>query len=81
MKKPSQLQQGTNLADQLDTYSASVRAKQTARWWSKRIQRWTPYAAAVGSSLALTTAADAGIIYSGPQNVSNSFAGNGTQAP
>jgi hypothetical protein len=78
MKKRSQLQQGTNLADQLDTYSASVRANQTAGWWSKRIQRWTPYAAAVGSGLALTTALDAAIIYSGPQSTSVTAPGNGT---
>ena len=77
MKKSSQLQQGTNLADQLDTYSASVRANYTAGSWSKRIRGWTPYAAAVGSSLALTTAADADIIYSGPKNISFS-GGEGT---
>jgi hypothetical protein len=78
MKKASQLQQGTNLADQLDTYSASVRANQTAGWWSKRIQRWTPYAAAVGSGLALTTALDAAIIYSGPDSTQVTAGGNGT---
>src|SRR5262245_27933850 len=77
MKKTSQLQQGTKLANQLDSYSASVRANQTAASWSKRIRRWTPYAAAVGSSLALTTAADADIIYSGIRNISFS-GGEGT---
>ncbi len=77
MKKPSQLQQGTNLADQLDSYSASVRANHAARSWSKRIRRWTPYAAAVGSSLALTTATDADIIYSGTHTSFTVF--HGTQ--
>jgi hypothetical protein len=53
-----------NLTQQLDAY-ASAHPERTIGWkaW---LRGWPAYAAATGSSLALTTAADAGIIYSGP---------------
>ncbi len=54
------------LSDQLEAYSATARSHSAV--WKRRVRRWTPYAAAIGSSLALTTAADAAVIYSGPLN-------------
>jgi len=55
---------GGDLEPRLDAYEAQARAVT-----AKRLARWPAYAAAVGSGLAFATAADAGIIYSGPQNV------------
>ena len=60
-----------DLRVQLDAYAATVSAN--TRNWKERMRDWLPYAAAVGSGLALTTAADAGIIYSGPQNLTLSI--------
>jgi hypothetical protein len=57
-----------NLNQQLEGYEISVQANRGQ--WKDRLGCWPAYAAAVSSGLALTTAADAGIIYSGPQNVS-----------
>ncbi len=60
------------LERQLDAYLASARANVPPRWREKLVS-WSAYAAAAGSALAFTTAAEAGIIYSGIQNVSASL--------
>jgi hypothetical protein len=57
-----------DLKRRLDAYSARVRANSLQRW-KKNLLSGSAYAAAAGSALAFTTAADAGIIYSGPLNV------------
>ncbi len=78
MEHQLDVQRNKDLAGQLDAYAASVRANTAG--WKERLRGWTPYAAAVGSGLALTTAADAGIIYSGVQDVQVSLTASGTIA-
>ena len=72
------MREGVNLEAQLDAYEASSSLGDGAA--GKRWHRaWPIYAAAAGSSLAMTTAAGAAIIYSGPnQNVSASINGLGS---
>ncbi len=55
------------LASQLDAYSDCARKKADLAGGRRN---WLPYAAAIGSGLALATSADAAVIYSGTQNVS-----------
>jgi len=54
----------TDLEQRLDAYEAQARAVGTSA--TTGLRRWSAFAAAAGSSLAFATAADAGIIYSGP---------------
>jgi hypothetical protein len=68
MSTRAQTAQGAELERRLDAYSARVRAHGSHRW-KKNLLSGSAYAAAAGSALAFTTAADAGIIYSGPLNV------------
>jgi hypothetical protein len=72
MQHQAETQPGTNLNQRLDAYATSVQANR-ASGWKERLGGWRPYAAALGSGLALTTAADADIIYSGPLNLSASI--------
>jgi hypothetical protein len=55
------------LVSQLDAYSDCARKKADLAGGRRN---WLPYAAAIGSGLALATSADASIMYSGTQNVS-----------
>jgi len=60
----------TNLENDLNAYSRSVTANGTPANWRRRLGHWPMYAAAAGSALALSTAAEANtIVYSGPKNV------------
>jgi hypothetical protein len=65
-----------SLKTKLDAYDAQSADDGTAS--KERHRKWAVYAAAAGSGLALTTSAEAGIIYSGVQNVSvNTSQGTG----
>jgi len=58
----------TTLDHDLKAYSASI--KPGGAGWQSRLGRWPVYAAAAGSTLAFSTAADANtIVYSGPQQL------------
>jgi hypothetical protein len=52
----------------LASYSSSARSLISVKG-SRKARNWGIYAAATGSALAMSTAADANIIYSGPQNI------------
>jgi hypothetical protein len=67
MTRRAQSSPGTDLGRRLDDYAAAARASGSQRW-RRALLRRSAYAAAAGSSLAFTTAADAGIMYSGPLN-------------
>jgi hypothetical protein len=67
MQQHRNVKSDRKLSAQLDAYAVSVRANLGAGW-KERLRGWAPYAAAVGSGLALASACDADIIYSGPQN-------------
>ncbi len=67
MTRQAQSSPGTDLGRRLDVYAAAARASGPQRW-RRALLRRSAYAAAAGSSLAFATAADAGIIYSGPLN-------------
>jgi hypothetical protein len=65
-----------SLKTKLDAYDAQSVDDGAAS--KERHRKWAVYAAAAGSGLALTTSAEAGIIYSGVQNVSvNTSQGTG----
>ena len=67
MTRPTPSRPSAELERQLDAYTASARANGSQRW-KKNLLSGSAYAAAAGSALAFTTAADAGIIYSGTLN-------------
>ena len=78
MTRATQSRPSAQLERQLDAYAASARVNGSQRW-TKYLLNGSAYAAAAGSALAFTTAADAGIIYSGPLNATLSlitFVGN-----
>ena len=62
------MRRGVNLKAKLDAYEASSAVGSGAAA-KKRQRTWPVYAAAAGSGLAMATSAEAGIVYSGPQNV------------
>jgi hypothetical protein len=62
------MRHGVNLKAKLDAYEASSAVGSGAAA-KKRQRTWPVYAAAAGSGLAMATSAEAGIVYSGPQNV------------
>ena len=62
------MRRGVNLKAKLDAYEASSAVVSGAAA-KKRQRTWPVYAAAAGSGLAMATSAEAGIVYSGPQNV------------
>jgi hypothetical protein len=62
------MRRGVNLESQLDAYEA-LSAVGSGAAAKKRQRSWPVYAAAAGSGLAMATSAEAGIVYSGPQNV------------
>jgi hypothetical protein len=77
MQQHRNVQSDSKLSAQLDAYTASVRANRGAAW-KERLAGWAPYAAAIGSGLAMASAADADVIYSGPnKNVMASEFGTG----
>ncbi|OAI51351.1 hypothetical protein AYO44_00645 [Planctomycetaceae bacterium SCGC AG-212-F19] len=65
MKNSENSNSPDKLSHDLDSYSASVQSRALANSMRKLLPRWSAYAAAVGSSLAMTTSADASIVYSG----------------
>ena len=52
-----------NLEEQLSVYGEMVQAPANAGTWRDQLGNWKLYAAAVGSSLAMTSAAEADVIY------------------
>jgi hypothetical protein len=54
----------------VDQYAAAAHTVLKRKSKSDQGRRWLAYSSAVGSALALAGSADAGIIYSGPQNIS-----------
>jgi PEP-CTERM motif len=57
------------LDSRLTAYESSLPSHGTGSRLSDRLARWPMYAAAAGSALTLSPAAVAGIVYSGPQNI------------
>jgi hypothetical protein len=70
----SPIPQLRTLETKLDPYEALSGDDATAG--KNRQRRWARYATAAGSSLALTTSAEAGIMYSGVQNLTATVRGN-----
>ena len=66
------MRRGVNLKAKLDAYEASSAVGSGAAA-KKRQRTWPVYAAAAGSGLAMATSAEAGIVYSGPLNLSASI--------
>jgi hypothetical protein len=80
MTRPAPSRPSAELERQLDAYTASARANGSQRW-KKNLFNGSAYAAAAGSALAFATAAEAGIMYSGPLNDTISLiANNGTRS-
>lgn len=76
MNPPEKSSASEKLAQDLESYSASVQSKALADRGRPLLPRWSAFAAALGSGLALTTAAEADIIYNSSHT---SFSvGNGT---
>jgi hypothetical protein len=65
-----------HLSRQLEAYAVTAQANRGR--WQERLGSWPAYAAAVGSGLALASAADAAIIYSGPENITVAATAPGT---
>jgi hypothetical protein len=68
MQKRSEVKSAPILNERIDAYAATARTGLSARW-KDMLGTWPVYAAAAASSLALTTKAEAGIIYSGQKNL------------
>jgi hypothetical protein len=66
------MRRGVNLKAKLDAYEASS-AVGIGAAAKKRQRTWPVYAAAAGSGLAMATSAEAGIVYSGPLNLTASI--------
>lgn len=79
MRTEQPLRSEAELEQQLDAYLASAQAN-SLPGWKQHLKRWSVYAAAGCSTLAFATSAEAGIIYSGIQNVTVTRTGNNTRA-
>jgi hypothetical protein len=64
----------------VDQYAATAHSLLNRKPKSDKSKRWLAYSSAVGSALALAGSADAGIIYSGPQNISVSVKKGGSSS-